>query len=195
MSVELRQTYYTDAEAAAADPSVLHHTTRRTATIFRRLAALARPASPRDFNTSAREVDSRYRELRTDALSGPATTGALAAVDGRLEQARYFIEAYRFQQSRNARSHGLSVDDRLSRADNSYGSIYSIQLRHAALENDSAALFGFYNAQCCGIALEYQTVNLPVSPTPSDRRFFMSFTLAGLGNFSPFNGALGGIPR
>ena len=30
---------------------------------------------------------------------------------------------------------------------------------------------------------------------PSDHRFFMSFTLAGLGNFSPFNGALSGVPR
>jgi len=26
-------------------------------------------------------------------------------------------------------------------------------------------------------------------------RFFLSFTLAGLGNFSPFNGALSGVPR
>jgi hypothetical protein len=30
---------------------------------------------------------------------------------------------------------------------------------------------------------------------PSDHRFFLSFTLAGLGNFSPFNGGLSGVPR
>jgi hypothetical protein len=30
---------------------------------------------------------------------------------------------------------------------------------------------------------------------PADHRFFLSFTLAGLGNFSPFNGALSGVPR
>jgi hypothetical protein len=30
---------------------------------------------------------------------------------------------------------------------------------------------------------------------PSDHRFFLSFTLAGLGNFSPFNGAMSGVPR
>ena len=57
----------------------------------------------------------------------------------------------------------------------------------------------FYNAQCCGIAFEYQTVQLrrrhrrPAGP--ADHRFFLSFTLAGLGNFSPFNGALSGVPR
>jgi hypothetical protein len=32
-------------------------------------------------------------------------------------------------------------------------------------------------------------------PIASDHRFFMSFTLAGLGNFSPFNGAMSGVPR
>ena len=57
----------------------------------------------------------------------------------------------------------------------------------------------FYNAQCCGIAFEYQTYNFGpasvVAPIPSDHRFFLSFTLAGLGNFSPFNGALSGVPR
>ena len=34
-----------------------------------------------------------------------------------------------------------------------------------------------------------------VVAVPSDHRFFLSFTLAGLGNFSPFNGALSGVPR
>jgi hypothetical protein len=56
----------------------------------------------------------------------------------------------------------------------------------------------FYNAQCCGIAFEYQTYNYgssSVSPIPLDQRFFLSFTLAGLGNFSPFNGGLGQVPR
>ncbi len=56
----------------------------------------------------------------------------------------------------------------------------------------------FYNAQCCGIAFEYQTYNYgnqSASPIPLDQRFFLSFTLAGLGNFSPFNGGLSGVPR
>jgi len=56
----------------------------------------------------------------------------------------------------------------------------------------------FYNAQCCGLAFEYQTYDhrgLSSSPIAADHRFFFSFTLAGLGNFSPFNGALSGVPR
>ena len=56
---------------------------------------------------------------------------------------------------------------------------------------------GFYNAQCCGIAIEYMTYNFAGTsvPVPADHRFFISFTLAGLGNFSPLNGALSGVPR
>ena len=83
-------------------------------------------------------------------------------------------------------------------ADNRFGGLYSFNydvLHSAMLQQRYVA---FYNAQCCGIAFEYQIYNLTGISTlavPVDRRFFMSFTLAGLGNFSPFNGALGGVPR
>jgi hypothetical protein len=58
-------------------------------------------------------------------------------------------------------------------------------------------LSGFYNAQCCGIAFEYQRYNFfnNWAPVPSDHRFLLSVTLAGLGNFSPFNGGMSGMPR
>jgi hypothetical protein len=59
---------------------------------------------------------------------------------------------------------------------------------------------GYYNAQCCGVAFEYDTINYNAGLSQlvgvsADRRFFLSFTLAGLGNFSPFNGAMSGVPR
>jgi hypothetical protein len=53
----------------------------------------------------------------------------------------------------------------------------------------------FYNAQCCGVQFEYQSFNYPNNPNfviPKDRRFNMSFTLAGVGSFSNFFGAFGG---
>jgi hypothetical protein len=55
---------------------------------------------------------------------------------------------------------------------------------------------GFYNAQCCGVSFEYQAYDYPNQPNqfllPHDRRFNMSFTLAGVGSFSNFFGAFGG---
>ena len=60
----------------------------------------------------------------------------------------------------------------------------------------SSRIVAYYNAQCCGIAFEYQTYNFPqfssIYPVQSDRRFNFSFTLAGLGTFSNFFGAFGG---
>jgi LPS-assembly protein len=54
-----------------------------------------------------------------------------------------------------------------------------------------------YLAQCCGIQAEFQKFNYPQSgpnfPIPSDRRFNVSFVLAGLGTFSNFFGAFGGL--
>jgi hypothetical protein len=59
-------------------------------------------------------------------------------------------------------------------------------------------IVGYYNAQCCGITVEYQVYNFPQSSVfrvPQDRRFNFSFTLAGIGTFTnPFGafGAAGG---
>ena len=54
----------------------------------------------------------------------------------------------------------------------------------------------YYNAQCCGIGFEYQTYNLQgtfIAPgVQEDRRFNISFTLAGVGTFSNLFGAFGG---
>jgi len=60
----------------------------------------------------------------------------------------------------------------------------------------NSRIIGYYNAQCCGFAVEYQTYNFPqfnpLYPVQSDHRFNFTFTLAGLGTFSNFFGALGG---
>ena len=53
----------------------------------------------------------------------------------------------------------------------------------------------FYNAQCCGIIVEYQQYNpggFGGTSYPQDRRFNLGFTLAGIGTFSNFFGNMGG---
>ena len=52
----------------------------------------------------------------------------------------------------------------------------------------------FYNAQCCGVAFDFQTFDYGtsgVAPVSRDRRFSLSFTLAGLGSVSNMLGAFG----
>jgi hypothetical protein len=59
-------------------------------------------------------------------------------------------------------------------------------------------VLAYYNAQCCGVVLEFQTFNFQgvqgVS-VPQDKRFNISFSLAGIGTFSNFLGALGGAEQ
>jgi lipopolysaccharide assembly outer membrane protein LptD (OstA) len=54
-----------------------------------------------------------------------------------------------------------------------------------------------YLAQCCGIQADFQKFKFPQSssnfPIASDRRFNVSFVLAGLGTFSNLFGAFGGL--
>ncbi len=50
-----------------------------------------------------------------------------------------------------------------------------------------------YNAQCCGLVVEFQSFNYPGGfVVNQDRRFNVSFTLAGIGSFSNFFGTFGG---
>ena len=53
----------------------------------------------------------------------------------------------------------------------------------------------YYNAQCCGISGEYEVFNFQGlgsrARVPQDRRFHLSFTLAGLGTFANVLGAFG----
>jgi hypothetical protein len=50
-----------------------------------------------------------------------------------------------------------------------------------------------YNAQCCGLVVEFQSFNYPGGfIVNQDRRFNVSFTLAGIGSFSNFFGTFGG---
>jgi hypothetical protein len=53
-----------------------------------------------------------------------------------------------------------------------------------------------YLAQCCGVQAEFQKFKFPQSFAgfpAADMRFNVSFILAGLGTFSNFLGAFGGL--
>ena len=86
-----------------------------------------------------------------------------------------------------------AADFRIRRS--SFGGQVSFSYDVARSTLVSQRYVGFYNAQCCGVSFEYQTFNYPDTNQfllPHDRRFNMSFTLAGVGSFSNFFGAFGG---
>ena len=195
VTVDLRQSYYTDARSSQNDPQY----TSGYNTIpskFSPLALSVRTSPTQAFNTTFRaELDPQFRELLMTSLStGYNWTTRFNTNVG--WNRRYFIAGKAGYDNPDVLNHYLNVDTRLSTANNQFGGSYSMNFDVMQSRMTQQRINGYYNAQCCGIALEFQRFNYSSSvAVPADNRFFLSFTLAGLGNFSPFSGALGNIPR
>jgi LPS-assembly protein len=195
LSVDLRQSYYTDARSSQNDPQYTNGY-NTVPTNFSPLALSVRASPSTSFNTTFRaELDPQYRQFRSTSLDTRYswTTRFQSGIGW---NRRYFIEQVPGFDNPDLLSHYVNLDTRLSTADNRFGGSYSMNFDVAQTSFTQQRINGFYNAQCCGIAMEYQRFNYSSSSgVPADNRFFMSFTLAGLGNFSPFSGALGNVPR
>jgi LPS-assembly protein len=195
-SVEVRQTYYTNQEASRLDrnyqSSLIGNDTPEH---FSAIALTARAVPTNEINaTLSMEFDARYHELRTVSVNSTYSIGQQLQTTVGWSKKAYIAQRIGFNDP-NQLDHYINTSTTARTKDNRYGVTYSFNydlLRSSMLQQ---RLTGFYNAQCCGIAVEYQTFNYSQSLLPSDHRFFLSFTLAGLGNFSPFNGAMSGVPR
>jgi hypothetical protein len=140
------------------------------------------------------EFDSRYRALRTITVGG--TYSWSTQLQSTLSWTkRGFIPQLSGFDNPDFRPQSLNGSATVRTRNNKYGAIYSFNYDVFRSTMIQQRISGFYNAQCCGVAVEFQNYHGGVTPLAANHRFFMSFTLAGLGNFSPFNGALGGVPR
>jgi len=197
LNVAVRQSYYTDETASQFDPSYSFGIRDRAASAFSpvSLTARATPINPLAIDYRL-EYDSQATPGRPKllgmSLNGVLRSEAVNVTGGWNRQAftqttstGAVIEANNFVQTAadfqfKQRMFGGSVS-------------FNYDVGRSTLLNQRYV--GFYNAQCCGISFEYQTFNYPNSSAfllPRDRRFNMSFTLAGVGSFSNFLGAFGG---
>jgi LPS-assembly protein len=208
--IELSQSYYTNQVAGQYD--LQYQTTQGLAepSHFSPIALNFR-AQPTDaINASVRaEFDARYHKLRQISAQGTYSWTNRVQVTGNWSKRGFIEQIPEFNDCRNALAtdncvpasldQAIGVSSTMHTKDNKVGGTmaFNYDVLRAYLQNQRFSFF--YNAQCCGIAVEYQAYNYGpfnvVSPIPADHRFFLSFTLAGLGNFSPFNGALSGTPR
>jgi LPS-assembly protein len=191
LDVQVEQTYYTNPFAATVDPRYSSSfTTAAAVSNFSPIALTVRAVPTSQINGSLRaEFDSHTHTLRTISATGTyAMTGLLTTSVTWSKSASQPVPGNPVVQTIDQYiNQTTSVHTR----DNQYGAAYQFNydILHSQLLQQRMS--GYYNAQCCGIAFEYQTSNF----IATDHRFFLSFTLAGLGNFSPFNGAMSGVPR
>ncbi len=205
--VELSQSYYTNQNASQYDLQYQTTLGQLAPSHFSPIALNFRALPADAINATLRaEFDSRYHKLRTISAQGSYSWTNRVQLSAGWSKRAYIAELAQFDDCRVPTpgcvpaqlDHYINASTTLHTKDNRVGSVYTFNydvLHGAILQQRVSA---FYNAQCCGLAFEYQTYNYgssSISPIPADHRFFLSFTLAGLGNFSPFNGALSGVPR
>jgi LPS-assembly protein len=209
--IELSQSYYTNQSAAQYDLQYQTTMGQVAPTHFSPIALNFRALPTDSVNANLRaEFDARYHGLRQISAQGTYSWTNQIQVSGNWSKRGFIAEIPEFNDCRDvpvtnpptcnpaSLDQAIGVSSTLHTRDNKIGGTVGLNydVLRSYLQNERVSFF--YNAQCCGIALEYQAYNYgsnSVSPVPSDHRFFLSFTLAGLGNFSPFNGALSGVPR
>ncbi len=194
VGVAISQTYYTDPSAAQYDRGY-QSTFNSNRTNFTPVALTARVAPTTGIQGSLRtEWDTKFNAVRTIAANGSFNPGGRVQADAGWSQRRFIKDLPGFEEVNS--SHFLNASTTLRTRRNNFGGTYSF---HYDLRQDNflqQRYMAFYNAQCCGVAVEWQTFNLQGSfagfGVSQDRRFNISFTLAGIGAVPNFFGALSG---
>jgi LPS-assembly protein len=190
LTVSIQQTYYSDPAASRYDPSYASSFGIREPSDLSPIAlgVSAAPASALGASMSL-EYDGDLPGVRSISLRGTSTSGWVQASAG-WSGRRYGPTSF---------DHYLSVDASVRGPQNRVGGMYGLNYDFYRGLLVQQRILGYYNAQCCGISVEYQAFQFayvdPRYGVPKDRRFNISFTLAGIGTFaSPF-GAFGGAER
>lgn len=199
LNVSISQSYYTDAKAAQVDRDY-GTSFSGTPPSHRSPVAIEATASPtNDINASFRtEYDTQFGAFRTFDASGRfERPGRFQTIAGWSQ--RRFVKGLAGFDNESSLTHYLNSQTTVTTDRNRVGAVFSFNYDLTRGTFLQRRYTGYYNAQCCGFAVEYQTFNYSAlsiaAPVAVDNRFNVSFTLAGIGTFSNFFGALGGANR
>jgi LPS-assembly protein len=195
-SLSLSQTYYTDQRAAQYDRNYQSSFSGQAApTNFSAVSVLARVSPTDRVNGEFRtEWDPTVHTLKTLSASGSIRRGEWLDLSAGWSRRRLIPELPDFANPASA-THYLNAGATMRSANNRLGGSYSFNYDFQRDFFLQQRILGYYNAQCCGVVVEWQTFNLQGIAgitVPQDRRLNISFTLAGIGTFSNFLGALSG---
>jgi hypothetical protein len=196
--VSITQTYYTDEKAAQFDQYYRTSFTGPAPSHFSPVSIQARVAPTLETLGSFRaEYDTQFSAFRS--LGADATIVLRDRLQSTIGWSqRRFIEGLPGFNDPNQLDHYLNQSTLWRTRDNRFGTHYSFNYDVRLSSFLQQRIMAYYNAQCCGFSVEYQMFDLSRlgvrAPVTEDRRFNFSFTLAGIGSFSNFFGALGGAP-
>jgi hypothetical protein len=188
VTIGVQQTYYSNSESSKYDTSYSSSNTGRTPVNLSPVSLTARvsPSSRVDANTRL-EYDVNGLGL---ASLGVGSTVSAGLASGSMQFSRQHLAA-------NSKPNSyFSGSTSLHSPNGHFTGTYALSwdLTHSTIVTQN--VLATYMAQCCGLQMEFQNFHLVSSaPIPSDRRFNLSFVLAGLGSFSNFFGAFGNTLR
>ncbi|PYR72590.1 MAG: hypothetical protein DMF86_23085, partial [Acidobacteria bacterium] len=205
LSVSVSQTYYTDENAAKYDlqyqsstfnPLQPDGTVLLPPSHLSPVAILVHVAPTTLMDASFRtEYDTQAHALRTIAASGSYVKSSWLVASAGWSQRRFIPNLSAFNNPLFA-SNYINADATLKAPGKGYGGTYSFNydVRRSLFMNQRWV--AYYNSQCCGVAVEYQSFNYSGTTlnigVVQDHRFNISFTLAGIGSFSNLLGSFGG---
>ncbi|MEO7133727.1 MAG: putative LPS assembly protein LptD [Vicinamibacterales bacterium] len=198
LNVSVRQSYYTDANASKFDPNYSYGYNNRGANPFSPISLVARATPVMPLAVDYRlEYDSEALpdnpKLLGMSLNGTLRMPAVNMTGGWTRQAFATTTAAGIVTNAN---NFVQSQAELKLKQSQFGGLVTFQYDISKSIVVNQRYIAFYNAQCCGVSFEYQAFNYPDNRNqfllPRDRRFNMSFTLAGVGSFSNFFGAFGG---
>jgi LPS-assembly protein len=193
LTVEIGQTFYSDALAANYDPqyqtslSVPQTSASKFSPV--QVTAATRPTDQVSAQFSM-EIDSQYRQIRNVGAGSTIYTSHAQVTAGWSK--RLVIPGLPGFSDPTFASHYLNATVNLRTRDNRVGGTYAFNrdiLRQSWLQQRFST---YFNSQCCGVSLDYQSIGTTLASYPSDRRFGVSFTLAGIGSFANPFGSFGG---
>ena len=195
LSAQVRQTYYTDESASTFDNSYSYGYAYRRPNAFSPISLTARatPIAPLAIDYRV-EYDPVPVNEFSPAILGMSLNGTLRSENADVT-AGWTRQSFPSIDQVIPPSNLVQTSSNLRFAGGKYGGnvTFNYDLERTTLLNQRYV--AFYNPQCCGVSFEFQSFNYPDRPgflLPRDRRFNISFTLAGVGSFSNLLGAFGG---
>ena len=199
LSVQLLQSYYTDARAAQYDRRFrtsfndTHNPNKPTH--FSPVSLIVRSAPTPEISGSMRaEYDAQFKAIRTISAEATVETGGWIQQTAGWSQRRFVEQLPGFNDPRRL-DHYLNSFTSLRTRNDEVGGVYSFHYDILRGRYLTQRVLVYYNAQCCGVSAEFQTFNFEGlgsrAPVQRDRRFNFTFTLAGLGTFANVFGAFG----
>lgn len=196
-SLRVSQTYYTDERSATLDAqyqSGFNPNLPPTHLSPVNVQAHVSPGTDIDATVSA-DYDAQAHAIRTIAANGSLHEGWVQTTAG-WSQRRFIPNLSGFNNPLSA-SNFVNAATNIKKPGNNFGGTYSFNydLKQKAFLQQRYVVY--YNSQCCGVGVEYQafsygTALAGLTGIPRDRRFNITFTLAGVGTFSNLLGAFGG---